>query len=84
MRTRLLSHYEIAQLVERRNPKTSISRQKMAAHIADAILDEAQSMTNQEKANVLTCHELGLSELLNINHANALRRQAHRYIGKRY
>jgi hypothetical protein len=74
-RQKLITHYQLASLVENKKPKNDIMRKRLASQV----LAEFEELTDLQKASVLTCHELNL-----VNYGNAIRRASHRYTTKRY
>jgi hypothetical protein len=77
MRTKLITHYELASLIESKKPKNDAIRKRLR----DRILSEMHDITDIERANVLTCNlwQINVKELQSINLGNAIRRLASNY-----
>lgn len=76
-RQHLITHYELASLIEDKKPKNDAMRKRLR----EQILDEICNISDSERANVLTLHlwHIQQNEQQSINLGNAIRRMAQRY-----
>jgi hypothetical protein len=72
MREKLITHYQLASLVESKNPKKDSIRKMLAKRI----LANVHNVTDTERANVLTSHSLHFRHIERIAQGNAIRREA--------
>jgi hypothetical protein len=74
MRARLITHYELAKMVESKNPKSSIMRKRIAAKTIQNIQELSDKEYAEQNASVLTNHEITI-----LQNANRVRRLSLKY-----
>jgi hypothetical protein len=74
MRSKLLTHYQLAKIVENRKPVSDIMRKRIAAKILSDINLLSDKEYAEQNASVLTNHEITI-----LQNANRVRRLSLKY-----